>query len=59
MRKPTPPKLEVIEGSRHDLEHELVKTLFTEFGSEANKKVDRLIQRLTSKGKLSVVKGSK
>jgi len=52
MEKPTTPKLKVIEGSRHELEHELAKTLFTEFGSKANKKVDRLLERLSPQGKL-------
>jgi hypothetical protein len=58
MKKPTQPKLEVIKGSRHELEHEAMRILFTEFGSDRHKLFDQVFVKLKrqGKGKLSRVK---
>jgi hypothetical protein len=56
MEKPTTPKLKVMEGSRHELEYELARVLFTEFGKDRYEQFERAHNRLKRKGKLKPVK---
>jgi len=55
-KKPKPPKLKVIQGSRHELERELMSILLTEFGSDRDELFENALNKIKRKGNLKRVK---